>query len=107
MVIKWQKQAKQDLKNYQKHSKILTDEKLKNYIASLVEYVDILSSSPNLGMFFCRINSIDLRELIFKMHRIFYYVRNDKIYILAVVHTSRDIDNVIQHINNSIDLNFM
>lgn len=102
MVIVWLKSAKQDLRKYKDNSKILTNQKLDEYIISLVDCVDILSFSPKAGKFFCLINSIELRQLVFKMHRIFYYIRNKKIYILAVIHTSYNIDNVMEYLNSII-----
>lgn len=103
MVIIWYKQAIQDLKMYKQNSKMLTDEKINNYMISLVNYIDILSTSPYLGKLFCAINEIEIRQLMLKMHRIFYYISNNKIYILAIIHTSYDIDNVINHLSKAID----
>lgn len=99
MVIIWQKQAKQDLKEYSAHSKI---SKIKEYISELVNYVDLLSSSPELGKTFLNINGTELRQLIFRMHRIFYFINNEKIVIAKVVHTSRNIDNVILYFKQEL-----
>lgn len=100
MVIVWLKPAQLDLKNYKSNSKILDGIKVHEYIHSLVNSVDILSFSPFSGKFFCTINDTELRQLVFRMHRIFYYIKCDKVYILAVIHTSRNIDNVIKYLNS-------
>lgn len=104
MEIVWKKRAKLDLKNYFQNSRVLTDDKIETYISSLVDYIDILSITPYLGKEFCNLEGTQLRELIFRMHRIFYYIKKDKIYILHVVHTSKNIENVIEYLKSLIDL---
>lgn len=106
MDIVWQKQAKQDVKNFMQNSQIYTETKIKNYINSLIDYTDNLSSSPYLGKSFCILKNIELRQLIFRMHRIFYYIENNTIYILAVVHTTRDVNNVIKYFKDYSELFF-
>lgn len=103
MVIVWLKAAKLDLKNYRNNSKIINKEKVQEYIFDLVSSVDILETFPKSGKLFCLINNIELRQLVFKMHRIFYYIKDNKVYILAVVHTSRNVDNVIEYLNNLME----
>ena len=49
MVVIWSDDAKQDLKNYYKNSNIITPGKVEKYNNDLVEYVDSLSTSPELG----------------------------------------------------------
>lgn len=100
MVVLWSKQSKFDLKNYKKHSKIYTRGKLDNYINDLVVYVDSLKSAPYLGKFFYVHNNIEVRQLIFKMHKIFYYIQNEQIIIIMITHTSRDLSSILAIINN-------
>jgi len=37
----------------------------------------------------------DIREIICKRHRIIYRVENERVIILAIIHTSRDIVNML------------
>lgn len=95
MVVVWSKSAINDLKSYSEHSKIITDGKIQKYIDSLIDYASSLSFTPNLGKEFLTYKNITIRQLLYKMHRIFYYIENDEIIIIQITHTSRDIDNVI------------
>ena len=100
MVVHWTKEAKLDLKNYYTNSKIYSKGKLEKYITDLIIYVNSLSSFPNLGKLLYTHNEIKIRQLIFKMHKIFYYVQENKIIIIKIAHTSRDLIKVIKIINN-------
>ena len=100
MGVVWSKKAKLDLKNYVQNSKMYANGKLDKYVNDLIAYVDSLGHSPNLGKLFYVHNNTEIRQLIFKMHKIFYYVQSDKIIIIMVTHTSRDLSNIIKIINN-------
>ena len=79
---------------YSKYSKILSENKVKSYIIDLVKYVGDLSITPELGKSFININGIEYRQLIFKIHRIFYYIKNEKVIVVKIIHKARNIDNI-------------
>ena len=93
MEINWQSEARQDLKNYFKNTKTMHPEK---YISDLVKFVKNLKISPNLGLSYIDLYGFEIRELIFKQHKIFYYIKNEKIIILHVIHSSRDSKNILK-----------
>ena len=99
MVVIWQEEAREDLKEYSRKSRMQTTEKIQNYISDLIEYVDLLGNNPCMGKLFYTYRNIDVRQLLFKMHRIIYHIENDEIIIVKIIHTSRDIDNVIKYFN--------
>ena len=98
MVVKWSKYAIDDLKNCVQNSKIYATGKLEKYINNLVLYVNDLQTSPLLGKEFYTYKEIEIRQLLYKMHRIFYYIYDDSIIIIMVTHTSRDLTNIIKAI---------
>lgn len=98
MVVIWSKYAKNDLKNYKQNSKIHYKENLNKYIENLILYVDTLKDFPSLGKIFYSYKNIKIRQLIYEMHRIFYYVQNGTVIIIMVVHTSRDLTNIMKEI---------
>ena len=100
MVVIWSKSAKKDLKKYIKNSKIQTKSKLNNYIINLLLYANTLKRLPKLGKVLYIYKNIEIRQLIFKMHKIIYYIVCDKIIIIMVTHTSRDLTNIIKSISN-------
>lgn len=99
MDIVWLEDAKNDLINYRKNSSIITEGKVENYITSLMDYVDSLENNPQLGKLFFTYKKNEIRQLIYKKHRIIYYIKDNEVRILAVIHTARDIDNIMNYIN--------
>ena len=98
MVVIRSKYAKLDLKNYKQNSNIHYKENLSKYIKNLILYVDTLKDFPLLGKMFYSYKNIEIRQLIYEMHRIFYYIQNETVIIIMVVHTSRDLTNIIKEI---------
>ena len=103
MVVIWDKTAINDLKSYSEHSKIITEGKVQEYIESLIDYGNSLSFNPNLGKEFLDYKNTTIRQLLYKMHRIFYYIEKNEIIIIQVIHTSRNIDNVIAIMKNLLN----
>ena len=96
MVINWSNFAKKDLYEYRINSTI---NNVSEYINNLVDYIDCLISNPFLGRHkFNLDDGTEVRELIYKMHRILYTVENDFITILVVAHTLRDVQHIIDEL---------
>ena len=95
MVIKWSDFSKENIKDFTKNSLMLSP---KNYVKSLLEYVTYLSDHPRLGKVLCYINSKEIRQLIYRKHRILYYIFDNKIYIIAVIHSSQDLKTSLKFI---------
>ena len=93
MNIVWTKSAKEDLANYRNKSKILNVEK---YIEKLISYVDELENHPRLGKMLIYKQDIEIRQLIYKMHKILYIIEDEKIKILIVVHAHRDMKFIVK-----------
>ena len=103
MVVNWSKTAINDLKEYELNSKIITDIKLQEYIKSLINYGNSLSFTPRLGKLLLKNNNYEFRQLIYRMHKIFYLISNDEIRILSVIHTKHDVSNVIGYLLSLLD----
>ena len=73
MEIKWTNLAINDLKEFKENTKMINP---KNYILELVKYVDLLKDNHHLGKIYSYINGVIVRQLIYKQHRVFYYVGN-------------------------------
>lgn len=93
-------------KNYVQNSKIITEDKISAYINDLVDYANSLENNPKLGKVLYIYKNIKFRQLLYKMHRIFYYIENDEIIIIQVVHTSRNVDNTIKYFKDYFELSF-
>lgn len=99
MVIQWSKYAKNDLKSYFYNSKTHSKEKLKKYIYSLINYINLLQFSPNLGKTFYKYKNIQIQQLVFNIHKIFYYIQNNKIIIIHISNNSKDSIKIENFIN--------
>ena len=95
MVVIWDKRAKADLKEYMAHSMIHT---VKEYVQELVQYTDALANYPNLGKIQYIYHNVEVRQLVFKMHKIFYYIKDDKVIVLAAFHTAIDINKITRYL---------
>lgn len=93
MVI-WTNSASEDLKIIQKTSKAIH---IKSYIKQLITFAEILNTMPFVGVklnsryeFFSKYKHT-FYQLIYKNHRIIYFVQNNNIYILFVIHFRQDL----------------
>jgi len=100
MVIKWTKFAKQDLIDFYNTTK-KTEHNAKKYIYSIVEYVENLLINPLLGKFLFHIDNIEMRQLVFRHHKIIYTVIKGDIFIISIVHTSRNIEQYMKYLKEN------
>lgn len=83
MVIKWEKTSIEDLKDFKNYSK---SSNINQYISKMVRYVDVLAEQPRLGKIYLYTEGYIIRQLIYEKHRIFYYIVEDVIHIISVIH---------------------
>ena len=94
MVIKWTPLAIEQLQNFVEISKAETHN-VKKYITSLVDYSNSLLSNNELGKVMFTLNNVKFRQLLYKKHRIIYYIKKDEIQIVSVIHTSQNLERAI------------
>ena len=95
MVIKWSHFAKNNLQDFIKFSKLSSPKK---YVNNLVDSIQLLIDNPRAGKIIFYTNNNETRQLIHKAHRIIYQIRNGPILIVAVLHTSHDLENSLKFI---------
>lgn len=80
-----------------------TEETAKSYINKLIDYVDILETMPKIGkkMEYI-ISNYEIRQMIYKKHRIIYHIKGNDTVILAVLHTRLDIDKALRRLKRDI-----
>lgn len=80
-----------------------TENTAKAYMKKLVDYTDILSTMPELGKKMKHIIlNYELRQVIYKKHRIIYYIKENNAIIIAILHTKLDIDKALKRIKRDI-----
>ena len=75
----------------------------KSYMRKLVEYTDILDIMSKIGKktkFF--ISDYEVRQIIYKKHRIFYNIKGNNVIILAVIHTRLDVEKALKKLKRDI-----
>lgn len=81
-----------------------TEQTAKNYMEKLVNYAEILNTMPKLGKdFLFELYDYELKQLIYKKHRIIYHVKDNNVVILAVIHTRFDVKKAIRKIKKGIN----
>lgn len=98
MVINWTNSAIQDLKNFKNITKSVN---ANEYVSNLVITVDMLKEHPYLGKIYLYIKNSIVRQFIYKQHKVFYFIDNEIIHIIAVIHYREDITTRINFIKRN------
>ena len=64
----------------------------KEYILQLLEYIKIIEKMPYIGKRLYKSKFYDIRQLIFRNHKIIYQIQNNKIYIHLIIHNSKNLN---------------
>ena len=95
MVINWSSSAIDDLKEFKEYTKKSDSNK---YILELIHYADNLITNPRLGKIYSYVNETIVRQLVYREHKIYYYIDDNKIHILTIVHHCQDMKTRINYI---------
>jgi len=98
LEIIWSILAKEDLRNIYKYSRAGTDT-VKRYVLKLIDYTEFLGQNPYLGKVLFIHNNLEYHLLIYRKHKILYTITNS-INIVSVIHSSRNIEIVLNHIKS-------
>ncbi len=97
MVVIWSDFAKLNLKNFLTTT-LMTKKNSIKYINELVQYVSYLEDQKFLGKVLTKYENIEIYQLIFKEHRIIYFIEDNKIYIISVLHTAQSAESTLKSI---------
>ena len=70
----------------------------------LVDYTDILETMPEIGKktnFY--ISNYEVRQMIYKKHRIFYNIKGKDVVILAIIHTRLDVGKALRRLKRDMN----
>lgn len=102
MVI-WTDNAVSHITEFIDEAKEDTEETAKSYMRKIVNYVDILETMPALGKKIeYVIYNLEIRQIIYKKHRIIYYIENNDTVILAILHIKLDIEKALRKLKRNI-----
>lgn len=66
------------------------------FVDRLVESTETRLKNPRIGRIVPEFNRDDLREVLFRNYRIVYLLQDDKIFILRVIHSARDLQTLVR-----------
>jgi len=96
MKIKWTIPAFDDLESIREYIGRDSEVYATSFIEKVLQAVEVLEEFPKIGRKVPEVNDPIIRELIFRNYRIMYRIHHDAVQIIAVVHGSRDINNLPQ-----------
>lgn len=97
MEMIWSNSSKKDSKDFFDHIHEGTETIAKNYIFNLIDYTSYLKNNPHLKRILFAHNNLEYRMLIYKKHKVLYTI-TDKINIVSVIHTSRNLKKVLKNL---------
>lgn len=92
MAINWTDYAQHNINDIVEYTQSLFGQPSNSYLKNLTAYIFCLETSPYLGKPLFELGLVGIRQLLYKKHRIIYYLKNNCVYILFLIHTSRDFD---------------
>lgn len=91
MKIEWAEPAELDLGDIYAYIARDVPVYAEQFIDRIIDTTSLLHDQPLMGRVVPEAERKDVRELIFQNYRIIYLVKPDYLYIVAVVHGSRDL----------------
>ena len=79
------------------------EEEKKTYMRKLVDYTEILEKMPRIGKDMKKkILNYEIRQLIYRKHRIIYNIDGVNVVILAALHTRLDINKALKNLRRDL-----
>lgn len=101
-MVKWTDNAISSITDFIDYARASTENIAKEYMSKLIDYVDILNTMPKLGKVLeNNYFKYELRQIVYKSHKIIYYQNAEDIIILAVIHSKMDIDVILKRLKRN------
>ena len=91
MTVSWSDHAQADLRDIRDHIARDSPYYARQFVGRVLDAVQDIGSYPQIGRLVPEAQRDDVRELIYRGYRIMYLIRPESLYIIAIVHGSRDI----------------
>lgn len=101
-MLIWSDNVIANMTDFIKHS--TNKQNAQEYMSKLVDYVDNLKEMKKLGKDFkYNLFGYELRQLIYKNHRILYSVKENEIIIFTILHSKMDIEKALKRLKRNFD----
>jgi addiction module RelE/StbE family toxin len=94
MKIEWTQSAEQDLRDLYDWIAKDSPANAERFIDRLLDSATLLQDQPLMGREVPEAARVDVREVLIEDYRIFYLVKADYLYVLGLIHGSRDLANM-------------
>lgn len=84
MKIRWSHEALERLIEIEEYISKDSPARAKQFVDQLIDHAQLLSDKPHMGRALPELATPDIRELIFKKHRIVYRIKANQIEIVTV-----------------------
>ena len=91
MKVEWSQPARDDLAQIRAFIAADSPRYARQFVERIIGAVRRLREFPLLGRKVTEADRDDVRELIFQNYRVIYYVEEQRVFVLSVIHGSRDL----------------
>ena len=91
MAIEWSARARTDLRELRTYIAQGSPYYARRFVEKIFKAVESLTEHPQIGRKVPEADREDIRELIFQNYRIIYRIKPEHVYIVTVLHGSRDL----------------
>jgi plasmid stabilization system protein ParE len=92
MVIEWSARARADIRDLRAYIAKDSPHYARRFIEKIFRAAETLTANPQIGRKVPEADRNDIRELVFRNYRIIYRPTAEKIYIVTVLHGSRNLE---------------
>lgn len=98
MVI-WTDKAVFNIQEFIQNARADTENTARNYMNKLVDYVESLDNMMQMGKKYeAPFTNYEIRQLVYRSHKIYYTINKEDVVILAVLHSKLDINKALKNI---------
>ncbi len=92
MVIRWSRRGRTDIRNLQAYIAEDSPYYARRFVERVVAAIEKLTTFPEMGRTVPEAEGRqDVREIIYQGYRIIYLNRHDHVFIVTIIHGSRDL----------------
>lgn len=100
-MLIWADNAISNITDFINNTRDSTKESAKVYMKTLIDFVGILNIMPRIGKRVeYNVGNYELRQIIYKRHRIIYFLDSNKIIIIAVLHIRLNLEIALRILKN-------
>lgn len=102
MKLRWSTRALKDMTQLRDYITLDSPFYAQQFISRLAARIEVIADFPQSGRLVPEAERDDIREVIYQGYRVIYLIRENQqeIVLITVVHSSRDLSNVSNHVWN-------